>query len=86
MQHLIGDDPLQSTILVLERTHLRDIADFHAAELGLSLVTRRRANAVTSAELGGVRAGLRFLDDADDLGFRKPGLTHLGDSLRPVAA
>jgi hypothetical protein len=41
---------------------------------------------VAAAELGGVCAGLRLFDDADDLGFRKPGLTHLGDSLRPVAA
>jgi hypothetical protein len=61
MQQLIGDDPLQSSIFVLEGAHFRDIADFHAAELGLPLVERRRADAVTSAELGGVRAGLRLL-------------------------
>jgi hypothetical protein len=46
MQHLIGDDPLQSSILVLERAHLRDVADFHAAELRLPFVKGRRADSI----------------------------------------
>jgi hypothetical protein len=35
---------------------------------------------MATAEFGGVRAGLRLLDNANDLGLGEPGLPHLGDS------
>ena len=69
MQHLIGDDSFQASILVLEGSHLCDVADVHAAELGLPLVERRGADPVAATELGRVGAGLRLFNDPDDLGF-----------------
>jgi hypothetical protein len=76
MQRLVGDNPLQSSILVLERPHFRDVADFHAAKLGFPLVERRLADAVPAADVLGRLAALLLFEDADDLSFGEPGLSH----------
>jgi len=57
---------------ILERAHLRYVADLHAAELGLPRVKRRRADPVPTADLFGRLAGLVFFEDPDDLGFAEP--------------
>jgi hypothetical protein len=61
VQRLIGADALQPAILVLERPHLGDVADFHPAELGLPLVKRRLADAVPPADVFSRLAGLLLL-------------------------
>lgn len=53
MQRLIGDDPLQPAVFILERTHLHDVDDLHAAEFGLPLVKGLRTHAVLPAQLFG---------------------------------
>ncbi len=45
----------------------------------------RGLDTLPAAGLGRIRVCLRLFDDVSDLGFRKPGLTELGDSLPPVA-
>jgi len=51
VERLIGDDPFEAPILILERLHLCDVSDLYAAELRFPLVERRRAYAVLAAKL-----------------------------------
>jgi hypothetical protein len=51
VERLIGDDAFESTILVLERLHLGNIADFHAAKFRLPGGERRRADAVVATKI-----------------------------------
>ena len=84
MQRLVGDNPFQSPILIFERAHLGDVADFHAAELGFPLVERRLADAVPAADVLGRLAALLLFEDADDLSFGEPGLSHRAVSLEAL--
>ena len=72
VERLIGDDALQAAILVLERTHFRDVADFHAAELRLPFVKRGTADSKLAADIAGLRAGVGLLNGSDDLRFGEP--------------
>jgi hypothetical protein len=72
-RHEIGYDLTQPAIFILERPHLRDLAGFHAAELGLQLVERVRIDAVLPADIFGADAGIVLFDDANDLRITKPG-------------
>jgi hypothetical protein len=76
IERLIGDDSLQPTVLVLERPHLRNVADFKTAELRLPGVERRATDAVLPAKIGGLNAGLVLLEHGNDLSFAEPGLLH----------
>jgi hypothetical protein len=46
----IGDDPFEPAILIIERTHLGDVANLKATALGLPLVERLRADTVFAAQ------------------------------------
>jgi hypothetical protein len=83
---LIGDDALEPAIIVLERFHLGDVADFHAAELRFPDIKRSRADAVAAAEILGRDAGLVLFEDGDDLRLGEPGLFHGWSPSRPVAS
>ncbi len=67
----IGNDTFQPPVFVFESAQLRYVADLKATVFGLPLVKRVRADAVFTAQIFRVRAGLGFFDDADDLGFSK---------------
>jgi hypothetical protein len=41
VKRLIGDDPFQTAVFVLKRTHLGDVADFHPAEPGFPRIPRK---------------------------------------------
>lgn len=86
VQRLVRYDALQATILILERSHLRDVADFHAAEFGLPAIEGRRTDAVSAAKILGCDAGFVFFKDADDLRFGKPGFFHGWSPSRPLAS
>ena len=77
VQRLVGNDPLQAAIFVLERSHLRDVADVHTAKLRFPLVESRATNAEFTADIGGLGAGLRLLDRRDDLAFGESGFLHV---------
>lgn len=77
-QHQIGNDFAQPAVFILQRAHLRDFADFHAAELPLSLVEGVRADAVLVAELFGAGTRIVLFDDADDLRVAESGFTQVG--------
>jgi hypothetical protein len=74
IERLIGDDSLQPTVLVLERPHLRNVADFQTAEFRLPGIESRAADAVLAAQIGGLDAGLVLLEHGNDLSFAEPGL------------
>ena len=85
VQHLIGDDPFKSAVLVLERFYFCNVADFEPTEFRFPAVKRRWAYAVPSANLVCCEAGLMFFEDADDLDFAESGFLH-GVSSRPLAS
>jgi hypothetical protein len=47
VQHLVGDDPLEPAVLVLERFEPTGLADVHAGELRFSRVVRLRRHPAT---------------------------------------
>lgn len=51
VQRLIGDDPFEPAVLVVERFDFCNVADFEATELRFPAVKRRWADAVLSANL-----------------------------------
>jgi hypothetical protein len=51
IQDLVGYDAFETSILVLEHSPLRDIADLHAVKLGLPLVECRLADAVLATKI-----------------------------------
>jgi hypothetical protein len=77
VQRLVGNNPLQATIFVLKRSHLRDVADVHATKLRFPLVESRATNAEFTTDIGGLGAGLRLLDRRDDLAFGESGFLHV---------
>lgn len=60
----------------MQRSHLRDVAEFHAAELGLPLVKGVRTHAVFAAEVLGRYAGIVLFYDRNDLSVAESGLSH----------
>ena len=76
IERLIGHDPLEPAVLILERPHFRDIADLQAAELRLPRVEDRATDAVLAAEIGGLYAGLMSLEHGDGLSFAEPRFLH----------
>lgn len=78
MERLIGNDPFQTAVLVLKRTHLGDVADFHPAELGFPRIERRWTDPVPLTEILCRRAGFMLFEHADDLAFAEPGLLQGG--------
>ncbi len=83
---LVGSSALELAILVLKRFHLRDVADFHAAELRFPAVKRRRADPVAAAKILGREARVVLLEDGDDLRLGEPGLLHGWSPSRPVTS
>src|SRR3954470_20754944 len=61
VQHGIGQQPLQSRVLVFQRPHPLSLGDVQAAESGLPFVDARVAHAVLAAEIGDRHPGLVLL-------------------------
>jgi hypothetical protein len=77
VEHGLGEELLQSAVLLLERPEPLGIRDRHPAVLGAPLVEGRRRDAVPPAELRQLRPGLVLLDDPDDLLVGETALAHL---------
>src|SRR5437764_1501771 len=76
VQHGIGQQPLQSRVLVLQRPQPLGLGDVHPAESGLPFVDAGVADAVLAAQIGDRNAGLVLLQYPDDLFFRKAAALH----------
>src|SRR5947199_6108449 len=76
VQHGIGQQSLQSRVLVFQRPQPFSLGDVHAAESGLPFVDARVADAVLAAQIGDRNAGLVLLQYPDDLLFRKAAALH----------
>src|SRR3954454_3826303 len=76
VEHGIGQQPLQSRVLVFQRPQPFSLGDIQAAESGLPFVDARVAHAVLAAQIGDCDAGLVLLQYPDDLLFRKAAALH----------
>ena len=77
IQHRIGQQPLQTSVLVLEPFKALGLADIHTAISGFPFVERRIADAVPAAQISDGNPGLVLLQNADDLIFSEPAALHL---------
>src|SRR5262249_42719099 len=78
VQREICDQAFQPAILMLELPQPAGLVDLEATVLGLPAVERLLADALPSAELGGLPARLGLFQDPDDLLFREPLPAHRG--------
>src|SRR3954447_12797792 len=76
VEHGIGQQPLQSRVLVFQRPQPLSLGDVQAAESGLPFVDARVAHAVLAAQISNCDAGLVLLQYPDDLLFRKAAALH----------
>src|SRR5690606_2375572 len=76
VEGLVGDDPLQLAVLVLELLEPLRVRNLHAAVLPLPGIQGLSAHAEPAAQLAHVRACLRLLDRSDLLLLREPALAH----------
>src|SRR5690606_27547448 len=76
VEGLVGDDPLQLAVLVLELLEPLRVRNLHAAVLPLPGIQGLPAHAEPAAQLAHVRACLRLLDRSDLLLLREPALAH----------
>src|SRR5690606_18732809 len=76
VEGLVGDDPLQLAVLVLELLEPLRVRNLHAAVLPLPGIQGLSAHAEQAAQLAHVRACLRLLDRSDLLLLREPALAH----------
>src|SRR5512138_1650494 len=76
VEGLVGDDPLELAILVLELLEPLRARDLHAAVLALPGVQCLAAHTQSAAQLAHVRARFRLLDRRDLLLLREPALAH----------
>ena len=77
IQHRIGQQPLQTSVLVLEPFKALGLADIHTAISGFPFVDCRIADAVPAAQISDGNPGLVLLQNADDLIFSEPAALHL---------
>src|SRR5262249_36198940 len=80
----IGDQMLQTPILVLERFQAPCFADVHAAVLALPAMVRLLADAVAANDVADLRARVDLAQHADDLLLRKPTLPHASSEGRTL--
>jgi len=71
VQSLLGDHPLQLAVLTLELLQSPRFRNIHPAELRAPAVERLLGNIVEPADLSNVSRLLGFLQNPDDLLFRK---------------
>jgi hypothetical protein len=76
IERQVGDQVLQTPILVFERAQLLRIAHIHPAVLRAPAIERGLADAVLANEIRHLLAGLGRLQDLDHLLFAKPTLPH----------
>ena len=72
VQHRLGQQLLQPTVLVLQRPQPLGLRHLQAAVLRLPLVERRAADPVLAADIRRRRSRLVLPQDPDDLLFREP--------------
>src|ERR1017187_6798629 len=84
VQGLVGHQPFQSPILVLQLLQTLGVAEFHPAELALPAVVGLLADGVLADQLGHRQTGLGLLQDRDDLLFTESLPFHLGSFLAPA--
>ena len=82
---LVGDDLLESSILLFQLLQPLGLADLKTSILAAPVVDRVLADSVAPRELGGLRPGFAFLQDFDDLLFGETTLAHGSPSLRILA-
>ena len=76
VQQRVGPKPLQRAVLLLQRFQLARFGDVHPAELRLSFIEGRRADAVPAAQLLHRDPGLLLPQDPEDLLLAEPRLLH----------
>ena len=77
VQHGIGQQTLQSSVLVLQRLQPARLRDVHPTEAGLPVVDRGVADPVLATQIGDGYPGLVFLQNSDDLVFREAAALHV---------
>ena len=73
----LGQQLLQLGILALEQAQLLGVGCFHPAILRLPVIKCCIADPVPTAQVAGLGSSFRFLQDPNNLLFRKPLLDHL---------
>jgi len=76
IERLVGHDPLQSPVLLLELLEPPSVRDLHPAVLPLPAMKRVVADSSPPAELTDLGSGLVLLQQPYDLLGRKSGLPH----------
>src|SRR5471032_1706261 len=76
VQHRLGQQLLQPTVLVLQRPQPLGLRHFQTAVLRFPLVERRTADPMLAADVRRRRTSLMLPQNTDDLLFREPSLLH----------
>ena len=84
IERLVGDDPLQLPILVLQRLQPSRIIHLKTTVLLFPSMQRRLRDAVLPAQLARLRARIERLQHLDDLVRRESTLSHQSSGLSPV--
>src|SRR5690606_6244947 len=77
VEHGVGQQTLQTRVLVLQRLQPARLRDVHPAEAGLPVVDRGVADPVLAAQVGDRNPGLVLLQYSDDLLFREATALHV---------
>src|SRR5262249_33405502 len=82
IQREVGDQALQPAVLMFEGAQSPRLVYFEPGVFGLPAVERLLADGVAAAKISALRAGLRLLQDPDDLLLGEPLALHRGASPR----